>query len=285
MPETPILELENVVKQYDAPGGPVRLRTDPYWAPVLGGGAATAILRGITLSVAAGDALAIVGPSGSGKSTLLNIMGTLDRPTSGRVRLEGRDLADLGDEELAALRNRRIGFVFQLHHLLPQCTALENVLVPTLAPGARQADVARPARPAVESRAQTQPRPDKSKTRPGGPAAAQDAQGESAEDRARRLLERIGLGERLDYRPGQLSGGERQRVAVARALINRPALLLADEPTGSLDRASAEDLAELLAKLNREEGLTLVVVTHSPALASRMALRLELKDGRLSPIR
>jgi len=230
MPETPILELENVVKQYDAPGG----------------GAATAILRGITLSVAAGDAVAIVGPSGSGKSTLLNIMGTLDRPTSGRVRLEGHDLADLGDEELAALRNRRIGFVFQLHHLLPQCTALENVLVPTLAPGATQ----------------------------GAAEAEQDA---------RRLLERVGLGERLHYRPGQLSGGERQRVAVARALINRPALLLADEPTGSLDRASAEDLAELLAKLNREEGLTLVVVTHSPALASRMKRQLELRDGQLQP--
>ncbi|MCX5675935.1 MAG: ABC transporter ATP-binding protein [Planctomycetota bacterium] len=260
MPETPILELENVVKQYDAPGG----------------GAATAILRGITLSVAAGDALAIIGPSGSGKSTLLNIMGTLDRPTSGRVRLEGRDLADLGDEQLAALRNRRIGFVFQLHHLLPQCTAMENVLVPTLAPGARDADVARPARPAVGRGAPLQPRPDE-------PAVPHEAQGESAEDRARRLLERIGLGERLSYRPGQLSGGERQRVAVARALINRPALLLADEPTGSLDRAAAEDLAELLAKLNREEGLTLVVVTHSPALASRMKRQLELRDGQLQP--
>ena len=259
MPETPILELENVVKQYDAPGG----------------GAATAILRGITLSVAAGDALAIVGPSGSGKSTLLNIMGTLDRPTSGRVRLEGRDLANLDDEALAAIRNRRIGFVFQLHHLLPQCTALENVLVPTLAPGARQADVARPVR-AVGRGAQTRPRPDE-------PAAPQAAR-ETVEDRARRLLERVGLSERLDYRPGQLSGGERQRVAVARALINRPALLLADEPTGSLDRASSEDLAQLLVGLNREEGLTLVVVTHSPALAARMKRQLELRDGQLSPL-
>jgi len=269
MPETPILELENVVKQYDAPGGPVR-------PPVLGGGAATAILRGITLSVAAGDALAIVGPSGSGKSTLLNIMGTLDRPTSGRVRLEGRDLANLDDEALAAIRNRRIGFVFQLHHLLPQCTALENVLVPTLAPGARQAGVARPVR-AVARGAQTRPRPDE-------PAVPHGAQWEPAEDRARRLLERVGLSERLDYRPGQLSGGERQRVAVARALINRPALLLADEPTGSLDRASSEDLAELLADLNRNEGLTLVVVTHSPALAARMKRQLELRDGQLSPL-
>jgi predicted ABC-type transport system involved in lysophospholipase L1 biosynthesis ATPase subunit len=230
MPETPILELQNVVKQYDAPDG----------------GAAAPVLRGITLSVAAGDAAAIIGPSGSGKSTLLNIMGTLDRPTSGRVLLEGRDLADLDDEALAAVRNRRIGFVFQLHHLLPQCTAMENVLVPTLAPG--------------ETR-----------------SAAE------AEQDARRLLERVGLGERLHYRPGPLSGGERQRVAVARALINRPALLLADEPTGSLDRASSEDLAQLLVDLNREEGLTLVVVTHSAALAARMKRQLELRDGQLQP--
>jgi predicted ABC-type transport system involved in lysophospholipase L1 biosynthesis ATPase subunit len=129
----------------------------------------------------------------------------------------------------------------------------------------------------VENRAQTRPRPDE-------PAAAHDAQGESAEDRARRLLERVGLGERLHYRPGPLSGGERQRVAVARALINRPALLLADEPTGSLDRASSEDLAQLLVDLNREEGLTLVVVTHSAALAARMKRQLELRDGQLAPL-
>ena len=231
MPDTPILELENVVKQYRAPDG----------------AAATAVLRGITLAIAPGESLAIVGPSGSGKSTLLNIMGTLDRPTSGRMLLEGRDLADATDEALAAVRNRRIGFVFQLHHLLPQCTALENVLVPTLAPGATR--------------------------------SAADAEAD-----ARKLLTRVGLAERLSYRPGQLSGGERQRVAVARALINKPAILLADEPTGSLDRASAEELASILAELNHEDGVTLVVVTHSSALASQMSRRLELKDGRLAPV-
>jgi lipoprotein-releasing system ATP-binding protein len=261
MPGTPILELENVVKRYQAPDG----------------AAATAVLRGITLAIAPGESLAIVGPSGSGKSTLLNIMGTLDRPTSGRMLLEGRDLADATDETLAAVRNRRIGFVFQLHHLLPQCTALENVLVPTLAPGARQADVARLARPAVGNVEPPQPRLDK-------PAVPHGAERESPEERARRLLLRVGLAERLSYRPGQLSGGERQRVAVARALINKPAILLADEPTGSLDRASAEDLASILAELNHEDGVTLVVVTHSSALASQMSRRLELKDGQLAPV-
>jgi lipoprotein-releasing system ATP-binding protein len=222
---TPLVLLENVTKRYEAPGG----------------SAAAPVLEDVTLAVAAGESIAIVGPSGSGKSTLLNIIGTLDRPTGGRVVLDGRDLAELDDAALAAVRNRRIGFVFQLHHLLPQCTAMENVLIPTLA---------------------------------GGPT-------DGAEDQARRLLERVGLADRLDYRPGQLSGGERQRVAVARALINRPALLLADEPTGSLDRAASESLADLLAELNREEGVTLIVVTHSPALAARMGRMLELKDGHL----
>jgi predicted ABC-type transport system involved in lysophospholipase L1 biosynthesis ATPase subunit len=219
--------LDNVSKRYDGPDG----------------AAAAPVLQGVTLSVAAGESIAIVGPSGSGKSTLLNIMGTLDRPTSGSVRLDGQDLANLGDDALAAIRNRRIGFVFQLHHLLPQCTALENVLVPTLAGG--------------------------------GPTGA--------EDRAARLLERVGLKDRANYRPGQLSGGERQRVAVARALVNKPALLLADEPTGSLDRAAAEHLTDLLAELNREEGVTLVVVTHAATLAARMGRMMELKDGRLAP--
>ena len=231
MPEdAALITLEDVTKRYDAPDG----------------GQAPEVLAGVTLSVRTGDSLAIVGPSGSGKSTLLNIMGTLDRPTSGRVLLDGQDLASLGDAALAAVRSRRIGFVFQLHHLLPQCTALENVLVPTLAPGSGAS--------AVEG-----------------------------EKRARQLMERVGLAKRLEYRPGQLSGGERQRVAVARALVNRPALLLADEPTGSLDHEAAENLAQILVELNRTVGVTLVVVTHSAGLAARMGRGLALRDGRLAP--
>ncbi|MCP3914669.1 MAG: ABC transporter ATP-binding protein [bacterium] len=202
----------------------------------------TDVLRGVDLTLQAGESVAIVGPSGSGKSTLLNMIGALDVPTAGEVRLEGLDLAGLGEEELAAVRSERIGFVFQLHHLLPQCTALENVLVPTL--------------------------------------VAKDATG--AEERARTLLERVGLGARLDHRPAQLSGGECQRVAVVRALINRPKLLLADEPTGSLDSASAHALSELLVELNREEGVALVVVTHSGELASAMGRRIEIRDGQLA---
>jgi len=201
------------------------------------------VLRGITLEIARGESLAIIGPSGSGKSTVLNIIGTLDRPTSGRVLLDGKDLSQLDDTELAAVRNQQIGFVFQAHYLLPQCTVLENVLVPTLA--------------------------GKSVSRAG------------AEQRAKQLLERVGLGQRLGHRPGQLSGGERQRVAVVRALINQPKLLLADEPTGALDRASAQELAQLLVDLNRERGVTLVVVTHALDLAHRMSRVLELRDGGL----
>jgi ABC-type lipoprotein export system ATPase subunit len=223
-----LLELVNVAKRYALPGG-----TDaPY------------VLKDVTLQVASGESVAIVGPSGSGKSTLLNIIGALDRPTAGRVLLEGRDLSELSDNELAVVRNRQVGFVFQLHHLLPQYTALENVLVPTLA----------------------------------GPSRSF---GDEAEERARHLLERVDLGDRLLYRPGRLSGGERQRVAVVRALINRPKLLLADEPTGSLDRAAAENLARLLAELNSEEGVTLILATHSLDLAARMARVLELRDGKL----
>jgi ABC-type lipoprotein export system ATPase subunit len=207
----------------------------------------TGVLRGVNLQVARGESLAIVGPSGSGKSTLLNIIGTLDRPTAGTVRLDGRDLSTLDEQALAGLRGREIGFVFQLHHLLPQCTVLENVLVPTLAAG----DLKR---------------------------------SEPAEARARRLLERVGLEKRLAHRPGQLSGGERQRVAVVRALINEPKLLLADEPTGALDRASAETLALLLRELNREEGVALIVVTHAMNLAREMGRALEMRDGTLVPL-
>ena len=170
-------------------------------------------------------------------------MGTLDRPTSGQIQLDGQDLNRLDDVELAAIRNRQIGFVFQGHHLLPQCSVIENVLLPTL---------------------------------------PQKADPASAESRARRLLKRVGLTERLGHRPGQLSGGERQRVAVVRALINQPKLLLADEPTGSLDRVSGNDLGQLLLELNREEGVTLVVVTHALELAQRMGRVLELRDGRLT---
>lgn len=208
------------------------------------GGSAEAeqVLHGIDLSLGAGESLAIGGPSGSGKSTLLNIMGGLDRPTSGTVRLDGQDLFALDDRAVARVRNLKLGFVFQLHHLLPQCTALENVLVPTLV----------------------------SPTADAGTL-----------DRAKALLDRVGLGRRLHHRPGQLSGGERQRVAVARALVNRPALLLADEPTGSLDRSAAEGLAELLVELNRADGVALVLVTHSLELARRMGSVRELRDGVL----
>ncbi len=225
MPEI-LLKLSNVAQRYDSAAGPVT------------------VLTGVSLEVARGESLAIIGPSGSGKSTLLNIIGTLDRPTGGEVTLAGQDLNQLDDRELAAVRNRRIGFVFQSHHLLPQCTVLENVLVPTLA--SPDAD-----------------------TRAGAP------------ERAARLLKRVGLAERLTHRPGRLSGGERQRVAVVRALINQPELLLADEPTGALDHAAATQLAQLLLELNREEGVTLIVVTHALDLARKMGRVLELKDGKL----
>jgi lipoprotein-releasing system ATP-binding protein len=200
-------------------------------------------LRGIDLALAAGEALAVVGPSGSGKSTLLYAIGGLDRPTSGQVLVGGVDLASQDESALARIRRERIGFVFQAHHLLPQCTALENVLIPTLA---------------------------------GGRVPAEDAVG-----RARELLARVGLTERANHRPGMLSGGECQRVALARALVMRPELVLADEPTGSLDEANARDVGELLVTLNREEGTTLVVVTHSRELAARLDRVLCLTAGRL----
>jgi ABC-type lipoprotein export system ATPase subunit len=211
------------------------------------------VLDGVNLTVAAGESLAVVGPSGCGKSTLLNIIGTLDRPTAGKVLLDGQDPAALSDNALAALRARQIGLVFQLHHLLPQCTILENVLLPTLAAGA-------------------------------GDAARGAAAAESPSDRARRLLDRVGLSHRLSYRPGELSGGERQRAAVVRALINCPKLLLADEPTGALDHASAGSLGRLLVELNRDEGVTLIVVTHSLELAGQMHQAVLLRDGRCCPM-
>lgn len=213
---------------------------------------ALTVLEDVSLEVKRGESVAIVGPSGSGKSTLLHIIGTLDRPSSGQVWLAEREISGLNDVELAAVRNRQIGFVFQAHYLLPQCTVLENVLVPTLA----------------KLRVQTS-------------TGTEAGTGESAVARAGRLLERVGLGGRRTHRPGELSGGERQRVAVVRALINRPQLLLADEPTGALDHVSAQQLGELLSELNREEGVTLIVVTHALELADRMKRRLRLSDGHL----
>lgn len=213
------------------------------------------VLADVTFGLAAGESLAIVGPSGSGKSTLLQIIGTLDRPTSGEVLLDGKNLAALDDRQLAEVRNRQIGFVFQSHYLLPQCTVIENVLVPTLAGVAAT---------------------------PRRSEGADAPRVESATSRAERLLKRVGLSERLRHRPGQLSGGERQRVAVVRALINQPQLLLADEPTGALDHASATALGQLLVELNREEGVTLIVVTHAMDLAKRMGRVMRLEEGKLA---
>jgi lipoprotein-releasing system ATP-binding protein len=201
------------------------------------------VLRGVSLSLDTGQSAAVLGPSGSGKSTLLNILGTLEPPTAGRVLLDGRDPFTLPERELARFRNREIGFVFQDHHLLPQCSVLENVLLPTLA---------------------------------GRPV-------ENAVDRARQLLHRVGLTDRLDHRPAELSGGEKQRVALVRALINRPRLVLADEPTGNLDRATADRVGQLLAELGREQDVILLVVTHSPSLAQRFDASYELVEGVLTP--
>ena len=205
------------------------------------GGQPLPVLDGIDLELEAGQSLAVTGPSGSGKSTLLHILGTLDEPSGGAVEIGGRNPFALAEPELARFRNEVIGFVFQDHHLLPQYSALENVLIPALAFG----------------------RPDAARKR-----------------RARELLERVGLGDRASHRRAALSGGECQRVAVARALINSPRLLLCDEPTGNLDRATAGSVAELLFALHREEGNILVVVTHSEELAARCGRRIELTQGR-----
>jgi lipoprotein-releasing system ATP-binding protein len=220
---TPLLVLEKVSKKYPSAVGGLE------------------VLKDIDLQVVSGQSVAIIGPSGSGKSTLLNIIGTLDLPTNGKVMLDGQDVLSLNEKEQAEIRNRKIGFVFQLHHLLPQCSVLENVLVPVL--------------------------------------VNRDAT--NATQRARDLLEQVGLSERLDYRPGQLSGGGGQGVAVVRAMINSPSLLVADEPTGSLDSAGADKLADILVKMNKQHGLTLIVVTHSLPLAERMDVVFELSGGRL----
>ena len=223
-----MLELIHVAKDYPSPG-----RAGSF-----------TVLKDITLKVSGGESLAVVGQSGSGKSTLLNIIGALDRPSRGKVLLDGKDLGKLGDSALSKLRSGRIGFVFQQHHLLPQCTVLENVLLPTIATG-------------------------NSKLR------------KQARTRAAEFLERVGLTGLENHRPGELSGGQRQRAAVVRALINKPELLLADEPTGSLDADNAEDISNLLVELNRSEQLTMIVVTHWTKLAEKMEKMLYLADGCL----
>jgi len=202
------------------------------------------VLDGISLSIGAADRMAIVGPSGSGKSTLLNILGTLDKPDSGQVMMDGKEVGKMDEDALAGLRRSRIGFVFQLHYLLPQLTLLENVLLPVL------------------------PFRDKNYHR-------------EASKRAHRLIEKVGLTDHMYRRPAALSVGECQRAAVVRALINRPGLLLADEPTGSLDNENALRLGDLLVTLNREEGVAIVMVTHSAELASKMGLIFRLLSGKL----
>jgi lipoprotein-releasing system ATP-binding protein len=200
------------------------------------------VLRDVNLALEPGESLAVMGPSGSGKSTLLYILGTLDRPTAGSVRLNGKDPFALSERQLADFRNRHIGFIFQDHHLLPQCSVLENVLIPTLVAAGDRGNV---------------------------------------EAWARELLERVGLSQRLDHRPAELSGGERQRVAVARALIHHPMLLLADEPTGNLDRRTARAVGQLLLDLHRHENTMLVVVTHSIELARTFPRQMEMAEGTL----
>lgn len=225
-----MLELKNVSKRYGD------------------GGETVEVLEEVSLRVEAGETVSVVGPSGSGKSTLLNLIGGLDRPDGGVINLDGEDLATLSDDALAKVRNRKIGFVFQLHHLLPQCTALENVLLPTLA-GRCTAD----ERKAFAKRAEL-------------------------------LLERVGLTDKRHSFPGQLSGGQRQRVALVRAMICRPSVVLADEPTGSLDADTAEQTAEALIALNRMEGTTLIVATHATGLAARMGKRYRLENRKMEEI-
>lgn len=220
-----ILELKQVTKWYES--SPERR-----------------ILDQLDFNVARGDSFAIVGPSGCGKSTLLNILGTLDTPSEGEVIVDGTSTSGLSEKEISTLRARHFGFIFQMHHLLPQCTALENVLVPTLA---------------------LEERPDQA----------------IVSERAKELFEKVGLADKLDSRPGQLSGGERQRVAVIRALINQPKLLLADEPTGALDEENAEKLIALLVDLNRETDLSLIVVTHDQEIAKSLGSIRTLRNGRL----
>jgi lipoprotein-releasing system ATP-binding protein len=223
-----MLEVSNLSKAYQTPRGPL------------------SIFSGVSFTLKRGDAAAIMGPSGAGKSTLLYIVGGLEHPTSGAVMLDGRNPFALSEKELAAFRNKSIGFIFQDHCLLPQCSVLENVLVPTL--------VSAPSRSRL-----------------------------GYVDRARELLSQVGLSDRLDHRPAELSGGEKQRVALARALIHKPLLLLCDEPTGNLDQASADVVASLLLELHQRQETILIVVTHSAELAASFPLRYELRNANLHP--
>jgi lipoprotein-releasing system ATP-binding protein len=222
-----VLEVTGVSKQYPGPAGPV------------------VVLSGVDLRLDAGESLSIVGPSGSGKSTLLHILGALDPPSAGTVRLDGVDPYTLDDRRLAAFRNRQVGFVFQDHHLLPQCSVLENVLVPTL---------------------------------------VAEGAGAAFHRRALDLLEQVGLSHRLPHRPGELSGGEKQRVSIARALVCQPRLVLCDEPTGNLDHETADAVADLLLGLHRSQRTILIAVTHNLDLARRFAATAQLADGRLRPL-
>ncbi len=224
-----MLIASHLSKEYETARGPVHILDD------------------VSLEVERGDSVAIMGPSGCGKSTLLYMLGALERPSSGTVTLDDQDPYKLNDAAQAAFRNQHVGFVFQDHLLLPQLSALDNVLAPTLVSRDSSAPATRTAR-------------------------------------ARSLLDAVGLSTRIDHRPGELSGGERQRVAIARALIQQPSLVLCDEPTGNLDRASAEAVAELLVDLQRQHSIMLIVVTHSPALASRFARRYELSDRALASV-
>lgn len=213
---------------------------------ILGSDIEVPALRGVSFKVDHGDHVTIVGSSGSGKSTLLNLLGALDRPTSGKILYDGLDVREMSDAELAALRNRRIGFVFQSFQLLPRLTAIDNVVLPLLY---------------------------RARSGSGG--------GRARRSRAIEALEAVGLGDRLDHRPTELSGGQQQRVAIARALVTDPALILADEPTGNLDSATGEDVMNLLEDLHRERGTALVVITHEEEVAVRAQRRIELRDGRI----